>query len=251
MKVVVVDDEKKIREGITELIRNYCPEVISIFEASDVNSALKVINQVDPDVLILDISLGDETSFELLEQINYTEFKIIFVTAYEEYALKAIKMSALDYIVKPVNPKELIEAVNNASKQLDHNRTDLKLNALLTNMKSISEGIKKIILKTSESIFMVNIQDIIRCESDDCYTKFFLIDGKKIMVSKTLKEFEELLCEYSFFRPHQSHIVNLNFMDRFDKKSGGTIYMKDNSKVPVSSRKRNSLLKTIDKLSNL
>ena len=118
MKIVVVDDEKKIREGITDVIRNYCPDVESVFEASDVSSALQVINEVVPDILILDISLGDETSFDLLEQIDHAEFKIIFVTAYEEYALKAIKMSALDYLVKPVNPKELIEAVNNASKQL-------------------------------------------------------------------------------------------------------------------------------------
>ena len=249
MKIVVVDDEQKIREGITNVIRDYCPEVKSVFEASDVSSALQVINQVDPDVLILDISLGDETCFDLLEQLNHVEFKIIFVTAHEKYALKAIKMSALDYLVKPLNPKELIKAVSNASKLLIRDRTESKLNALLTNM--ISEGIKNIILKTADSIHMVNIRDIIRCESDDCYTKFYLIDGKKIMVSKTLKEYEDLLSEFGFFRPHQSHMVNLYFMDRFDKKSGGVIYMKDNSKVPVSSRKRNSLLKAIDKFSKL
>ena len=251
MKIVVVDDEQKIREGITDIIRNYCPDVESVFEASDVSSALRIIDEVEPDVLILDISLGDETSFDLLEQLNHAEFKIIFVTAYEEHALKAIKISALDYLVKPLNPKELIQAVNNASKQLESDQTELKLNALLTNIKNISEGVKKIILKTSESIFMVNIRDIIRCESDDCYTKFHLIDSRKIMVSKTLKEYEELLSEYGFFRSHQSHMVNLYFMDRFDKKSGGTIFMKDNSKVLVSSRKRNFLLKEIDKLSKI
>ena len=251
MKIVVVDDEKKIREGITEILRNYCPAVKSVFEASNVSSALKIINEVDPDVLILDISLGEETSFDLLEKLNYTKFKIIFVTAFEEYAVKAIKISALDYLIKPVNPKELIQSVNNASKQLEHNQTELKLNALLINIKNISEGIKKIILKTSESIFMINIRDIIRCESDDYYTKFYLIDGRKIMVSKTLKDYEELLSDYGFFRSHQSHMVNLYFMDRFDKKSGGTIFMKDNSKVPVSSRKRNSLLKEIDKFGKI
>jgi len=251
MKIVVVDDEQKIREGITEVLTNYCPEVNSVYEASNVNSALQLINEVNPDVLILDISLGEETSFDLLEQLDHAEFKIIFVTAYEEYAIKAIKISALDYLVKPVNPKELIQAVNIASKQLEHDRTELKLNALLTNIKNISEGVVKIILKTAESIFMVNVRDIIRCASDDCYTKFYLTDGRKIMVSKTLKEYEELLNGYGFFRPHQSHLVNLYFMDHFDKKSGGTIYMKDNSKVPVSSRKRNSLMKEIDKLSKL
>lgn len=251
MKVVVVDDEQNIREGIVDIINNYCPEVKSVFEASDVSSALQIINQVNPDILILDISLGDETSFDILDRLNYADFKIIFVTAYEEYAVKAIKISALDYLVKPLNPKELIQAVNNAHKQLESDQTELKLEALLTNIKNISEGVKKIILKTSDSIFMVNIRDIIRCESDDYYTKFHLIDNRKIMVSKTLKEYEELLSEYGFFRSHQSHMVNLYFMDHFDKKSGGTIFMKDNSKVPVSSRKRNALLKVIDNLSKL
>ncbi len=251
MKVVVVDDEQNIREGIVDIINNYCPEVKSVFEASDVSSALQIINQVNPDILILDISLGNETSFDILDRLNYADFKIIFVTAYEEYAVKAIKISALDYLVKPLNPKELIQAVNNAHKQLESDQTELKLEALLTNIKNISEGVKKIILKTSDSIFMVNIRDIIRCESDDYYTKFHLIDNRKIMVSKTLKEYEELLSEYGFFRSHQSHMVNLYFMDHFDKKSGGTIFMKDNSKVPVSSRKRNALLKVIDNLSKL
>ncbi len=251
MKVVVVDDEKKIREGIVEIITNYCPEVNSVFQASNVSSALEVINRVLPDILILDISLGDETSFDLLEQLNHTKFKIIFVTAFEEYALKAIKISALDYLIKPVNPKELIKAVNDAVKQLDKNHTELKLDLLLANVKNISEDIKKIILKTAGNIFLVNVQDIIRCESDDYYTNFYLDGGKKIMVSKTLKEYEDILSDSGFFRTHQSHMINLNFLIRYDKKSGGIVFMKDNSKVPVSSRKRISLLKEIDKLGKI
>ncbi|MCB2196409.1 MAG: LytTR family DNA-binding domain-containing protein [Bacteroidetes bacterium] len=251
MKVVVVDDEAKIRKTIIDILNNYCPEVKSIDQAYDVASALDVINDVIPDVLILDISLGNETSFDLLKKIDHFDFKIIFVTAYEEYAIKAIKFSALDYLVKPINPKELIEAINNASKALERDQTELKLNALLTNIENISNGVRKIILKTSESIYMVNIQDIIRCESDDCYTKFYLTDGKKIMVSKTLREFDELLEEYAFFRSHQSHLINLYFIERFDKHDGGTIFMKDGSKIPVSSRKRNSLLKIFDKYSRM
>lgn len=249
MKVLVVDDENKIREGIVDILENHCSEVETVYQSADVASAIEIINLSFPDVLILDISLKEETAFDLLQQVNHSQFKIIFVTAYEKYALKAIKMSALDYLVKPVNPKDLINAVTNASKQLERDRTELKLNALLTNIKHISEGIKTIILKTSDSIYMVNIQDIIRCESDDCYTKFYLVDGKKIMVSKTLKEYDELLSDFGFFRSHQSHLVNLYLMDRFDKKSGGTIYMKDDSRIPVSSRKRNSLMKEFEKLS--
>ena len=251
MKIVVLDDEKKVRKGIVEVIQNYCPDVQSIHEASDVKSAYDLINEVVPDVLILDISLGEETSFDLLKQLNHVDFKIIFVTAFEHYAIKAIKFSALDYIVKPINPKELIEAVNNAHKMLEHEHTELKLNALLSNIENISNGIKRIILKTSESIYLVNIQDIVRCESDDCYTIFYLADNRKIMVSKTLKEFEGLLSEYGFFRSHQSHMINLYYMERFDKHDGGTIFMKDKSDVPVSSRKRNSLLKIFDKYSRM
>ncbi len=251
MKVVVVDDEKKTREGILDIIKNYCPEVKSITEASDVDSAIKVINEIIPDVLILDISLGEETGFDILQQLNHVDFKIIFITAYEQFAIKAIKFSALDYLIKPVNPKELIEAISNASKMLERDQTELKLNALLSNIENISNGVKKIILKTAESIFLVNIQDIVRCESDDCYTIFYLTDRKKIMVSKTLKEYEELLSDYGFFRSHQSHMVNLYYMARFDKHDGGTIFMKDDTKVPVSSRKRSSLLKIFDKYSRM
>ena len=251
MKVVVVDDENKTREGIVEIIKNYCPKVKSVTEAYDVDSAIKVINEIIPDVLILDISLGEETSFDILQQLNHVDFKIIFITAYEQFAIKAIKFSALDYLIKPVNPKELIEAISNASKIMERDQTELKLNALLSNIENISNGVKKIILKTSESIFLVNVKDIVKCESDDCYTTFYLVDGKKIMVSKTLKEYEELLSDYGFFRSHQSHMVNLYYMARFDKHDGGTIIMKDNSKVPVSSRKRNSLLKIFDKYSRI
>ena len=251
MKVVVVEDEQKTRERISNILTEHCREVESVYEASNVSSALRVINEVYPDVLILDISLGKESSFDLLEQLNYTEFKIIFVTAHEEYALKAIKMSALDYLLKPVNPKDLIQAIKHASNQINKDRTELKLNALLSNIKNISEGVLKIVLKTYDSIYVVNLGDIIRCESDDNYTKFFLTNGRKIMVSKTLKEYDELLTDYGFFRTHRSHFVNLNFIDRFDKKSGGLIYMKDNSVVPVSIRKRNALLDEIDKISNI
>lgn len=251
MKVVVVEDENKTRDTIVGILTDYCPEVTSVSEAHDVKSGLEVISDILPDILILDVSLEDGTSFDILQQLNHTDFKIIFLTAYEEYAIKAIKFSALDYLIKPVNPKEFIEAVSNAAKSLEKDQTELKLNALLSNIDSISKEVKKIVLKTAESIFLINVQDIIRCEADDCYTNFFLTDGKKILVSKTLKEYEEMLCDYGFFRSHQSHIINLYFIERFDKHAGGTIFMKDGSQIPVSSRKRDALLKIFDKYTRI
>ena len=247
MKVVVVEDENKTRNTMVEILKNYCPDVDSVFEAYDVKTGLSTISENLPDLLLLDVSLGDGTSFDILQQLNYKDFKIIFLTAHEHYAFQAIKFSALDYLIKPVNPKELIEAVANAAKELDRNQTELKLNALLENINNTSKEDKKIVLKTSESIFLVNVKDIIRCEADDCYTTFYTIDGKKILVSKTLKEYDEMLSDNGFFRPHQSHIINLYYVERFDKHFGGTLFMKDGSKIPVASRKRDALLKIFDR----
>lgn len=251
MKVVVVEDEKKSRDSVVSILKSYCHDVTAVHEASDVATGLSTISEILPDLLILDVSLGDGTSFDMLEQLNHRDFKIIFLTAFEQYAIRAIKFSALDYLIKPVNPKELIEAVVQAAKSLGKDQTELKLNALLANIHSISKEVKKIVLKTAESIFLVNVQDIIRCEADDCYTTFFLSDGKKILVSRTIKEYEEMLGDYGFFRPHQSHIINLYYIERFDKHSGGTIFMKDGSQIPVSSRKRDSLLKIFDKYTRI
>ncbi|HAN18300.1 MAG: hypothetical protein A2X13_04630 [Bacteroidetes bacterium GWC2_33_15] len=251
IKILIVEDERLIQETITEVIKNNCEEIDLLGSAGDVASAKWMIKKTNPDLVLLDVNLPDGTSFDLLQQLDHICFKIIFITAFEEYAIKAIKLSALDYLIKPINPMELIEAINKAKDTIHKSNNDLKLNALLSNIKTISEKSKKIVLKTSESIYLIDIKDIIRCESDGAYTLFYLNDGKKIMISKVLKDYEDLLCEYSFMRVHKSHIVNLNYIDHFEKSDGGSLLLKDHSSIPVSFRKKDQLIKLFEQLSQL
>ncbi|MDX9697286.1 MAG: LytTR family DNA-binding domain-containing protein [Bacteroidales bacterium] len=251
IRTLIVEDEHLIQETIAEIIQNHCEDIELIGLCGDVASATIMIKKTKPDLVLFDVDLPDGTSFDILEQLDLVDFKIIFITAFEEYALKAIKLSALDYLVKPIDPKELIEAINKAKDTIQKSNNDLKLNALLANIKSISEKSKKIVLKTAESIYLIDIQDIVRCESDGAYTLFYLGDGKKIMISKGLKDYEDLLCEYSFMRVHKSHIVNLNYIDHFEKQDGGSLLLKDQSSIPVSFRKKEQLIKLFEHLSQL
>lgn len=248
LKIVIIEDEERTLSAIKSIIDDYCDDTDIIGTARSINEALEVFNSCQPDVVLSDINLPDGTSFDLFNQLDETDFKIIFITAFEEYAIKAIKFSAFDYLVKPVNPKELIATIQNARLQLEKENAQLKLEALLANVNDFSKHLKKLVLKTSESIYVVDIQDIIRCESDSSYTSFFLLDKRKIMVSKVLKEYDELLQGSGFIRVHKSHLVNLNYIDRFNKAEGGYIVMKDGSDVPVSQRKRDKLLLLIESL---
>ncbi len=249
IRILIVEDEKPILDTIHSIIQDNCSNAEILGTARDISSAKELIIKTNPDLLLLDINLPDGTSFELLQQIENPDFKVIFITAFEEYAIKAIKLSALDYLVKPVDPIELIESINKAEETINKSNNELKLNALLSNVKNLSEKPKKIILNTAESMHLIDVQDIIRCESDGAYTRLFINDGKKIMISKVLKDYEDLLQDCGFMRIHKSHIVNLNYIDRFEKADGGYLILKDQSSVPVSFRKKDQLIKMFDKLS--
>ncbi len=242
INTIIIDDEQKARETIADILKLYCTNVNIIAQAEDVKSGIEAISQNKPDLVLLDIKMPDGSGFDLLKQLKIIDFKIIFITAYEEYAIKAFKFSALDYILKPIDPEELIKAIEKAGQSFNQENINLKLDAFYSNIENISKEVKKIVLYTFESIYIVNVQDIIRCESDRNYTYFYFIDGKKLFVSKTLKEFDEILNEYGFFRPHQSHLVNMNYIHRYEKHGGSYLIMKDNSKIPVASRKKNQLL---------
>ena len=190
--------------------------------------------------------MPDGTGFDLLRKFDSLNFKFVFITAYKEHAIKAFKFSALDYLLKPIDPDDLIETIDRVSKTINETGSNMKLEALLENISSQSNEPKKIVLRTSESIHIVKVTDIIRCESSSNYTYFFLKDGKKLLVSRTLKEYHEMLDSKSFFRPHQSHLININYIDRFEKADGGYLIMKDGSNVPVSFRKKDQLLKLFE-----
>jgi two-component system LytT family response regulator len=248
INISIVEDEENILSSIKQILNEYCSEVNIIGTASDIKSATDLLNNDDTDLALLDINITGGIIFDVLKKLDNVRFKIIFITAHEEYAIQAIKFSAFDYLLKPIDPLELIKSINNASKTINKENTDIQLSTLVNNLDAGEKGTQKIILKTSESIHLAGIEDIIRCESDSSYTTFYLISGKKVMVSKTLKEYDELLSDKGFFRVHQSHLINLNYIDHFEKGEGGYLVMKDKSQVPVSFRKKDALLKTFDKL---
>jgi len=220
---------------------------VEIFpEGSSVASGIEAIHRIEPDILLLDIQMPDGSGFELLEQLETRDFEVIFVTAHQEYAIRAIKSSALDYILKPVELSELEQALENAITSIK-NKKDLsaQYEALLNNIQSDK---KKIILRTIESLYIFDINDIIRCQSDGNYTNFFINDGRKIITSKNLKEYEDVLQYPLFLRCHRSHIINLNYLDRFDKSNGGTIVMKDGSEIPLSRSSKDRFFEILDNL---
>lgn len=184
--------------------------------------------------------MPDGTGFDVLSFLKKFQFKVIFVTAHHEYAIKAIKFSAFDYILKPVNPLELKVAIKRVINDNDNNK--IKMDAFIHNLENQKKDDKKIVLKTSDSIYLIGIQDIVRCEADNNYTSFFLNNGERIVISKGLKEYDEMLSGYGFFRVHQSHLINVRCISRFDKKEGGFIVLSDKTQIPVSQRKKQKLL---------
>jgi len=245
IRTIIIEDEPNNREFLLKLIKENCPNVSVIAEAEGVKTGVDTIKRFHPDLVLLDIEMEDGDAFDLLHQIETIDFKIIFVTAFEEYALKAFKFSAVDYLLKPVIAKDLIAAINKVDDQIIK---DLKvqLSALSNNLKGPES--RTIVLKTADNIHLVNVHDIIRCEADRSYTLFHLANDKRIIVSKPLKDMEELLKHHGFFRVHQSHLVNFSFIERFKKSEGGYVILKDNSQVPVAQRKREHLLELFNNL---
>lgn len=241
MKVFVVDDELYARQSIITILKDRFPAIEIVGEAPSVKDAVEGIRNTTPDIVFLDVDLTDGTGFDVVNFLKPVRFKVIFVTAHQEYAIKAIKFSALDFILKPISSFELESAVNRVIEERNEKSEQLKFEAFENNIQQSNKE-KKIVLKTSDSIHLIEIKNIVRCEADNNYTTFFLINGKKIIISKGLKEYDELLSGYGFFRIHQSHLVNIAYITRFDKKDGGYVILNDQAKLPVSQRKKQGLL---------
>lgn len=244
MKAVIVDDEAPVRNTISSLLTESFPDITVSATAGSVAEGFAAVTEHQPDILFLDIELPDGLGFDLLKKVSPVRFRTIFITGHQEYALDAIKVSALDYILKPVDQDELRSAVVRAREIINHEEEQLKILALIENMKG-KKVLKRIILKTSEALQIISVSDILRAEADSNYTHFHLAGGKHIMVSRTLKEYEAMLSGTELIRVHQSHLVNLNFIDKFFRHDGGYILMKDGTSIPVSPNLKQRVLQAI------
>jgi two-component system LytT family response regulator len=242
---IIIEDEKKSAETLKGLLARYCPNVEIIEEASGYREGIEKIRLQQPDVVFLDIQMPDGSGFKVLEELKGFDFEVIFTTAFDQFAIKAIKYSALDYLLKPIDPEELVQAVKKVEMKKSESRKNMNIEAFLENIKTPSEDPHKIVLSTSEKIHVIDVSDIIRCESDNYYTHFFFTNGTKILVSKTLKENEQLLSNHNFIRPHKSHLINIKYIKSFIRQDGGYIVMSDGSKVPVSRRKKERIMEVL------
>lgn len=249
---ILVDDDSNLREGMKALLSRYAPEIKILGEAENVSDAVSVIDGLNPQVVFLDIQLADGTGFDILEKLTEKNGKIasqvVFITAHEQYAIKAFRFSALDFLLKPVDPEELQKVIEKIKNTIKKDDTFSHIDLLLENIRKKVDNFKRIALSTSDGIHLFEVSDIIRCESTDNYTTFHIRNSKPILISKTLKEYEELLAEHGFERVHQSHLINLNYLKSYIKKDGGYVVMADDSNLPVSQRKKDRLQELIKSL---
>lgn len=243
IKAIIVDDEEGNRENLRSLLENYCPQVEILAEAESAITAMDAIGKHEPQLLFLDIEMPNGNGFDLLGKLDRIDFEIIFVTAFGQYALKAIKFCALDYILKPIDILDLKVAVQKAEKRIrEHERSD-SWQVFVENQQSAHNP--KIALPTGNQIDYIPVEEIVRCKGEGNYTTFFLKKGKSLMVSKTLKEFEELLAEHRFIRVHQSHLISAQYVKTYVKSDGGYLRMEDGAEIPISRQRKEFVLESL------
>jgi two-component system LytT family response regulator len=247
LRTVIIDDEYHIRDTLVNMLEMNCPDVRVVGQASGVVSGIATIKELQPELVFLDIQMKDGTGFDLLQAMPTIDFKVVFVTAYDHYALQAFRFSAVDYLLKPVNPEQLKEAVTRAGN-LIHEDFNKQMKVLEENLKSVTNKNKKIILRTAESIHLLDVGNIICCDSDSSYTTVHTVEGEKNIVSITVKDYEEMLTECGFYRVHKSYLINLTHIKRFDRQDGGYIVLTNGLKIPVASRKRDEMLGMLEKM---
>lgn len=243
MRTVIIDDESKSRQTLKNFISKYAPNIKVTGEAGCVEEGIALIEKERPELVFLDIQMPDGNGFDLLGRISFTDFKLIFCTSYDQYAVKAFRFSAIDYLLKPLDPDIFIAAIRKIRDEKE-NLVKEKIDTLKINKTNFT----RIALHSSEGISLVDINDIIRCESDVNYTKFIIKDQAGILVSKTLKEFDSLLSDHGFIRVHKSSLVNINHICKYIKGEGGWLIMSDGAEVVVSRRKKEQLLQLLSAL---
>ncbi len=242
MKVVIIDNDSEIIDGLKLMILKFCPEINELATANSIKSGIDVIAKNKPDLVFLDVELDEGTGMDLLSKIGNYNFEVVFITAHNKYAIDAFKFSAIDFIQKPIGVQELHSAVQKAKSSLLNRDLKQQLAILKESFSTIKNDAKKIVLKDSESLYFLNVSDIIMCKAEGSYTEFYLNSNQKIIISKGLKEYDELLENYGFIRTHHSYLVNIHKIKRFDKANGGVLVLENNHEVPVSQRKREQIL---------
>jgi two-component system LytT family response regulator len=248
IKAIIVDDELGGRESLSKMLEKNCKHVEVVAKVDSILAAFEAITNKEPDLVFLDIEMPNGNAFDLLEKFKEIHFNIIFTTAYDHYAIKAIKFSAVDYLLKPIDPEELVQAVKRFEERIGQKKSlDKQFKTLLSNIRPDNK-LKKVGIPDGDGLIFINLSDIIRCDSDGNYTFFILTNGKKIIASRTLGEYEQLFAEDNFFRIHRSHLINLEHVKKYIKGEGGYVVMTDNSQVEVSRRNKTDFL---EKLSHL
>jgi len=241
IKTIIVEDEQHNRELLERLLQQHFPDLNILQKAINVSEGLQAIQQHQPALVFLDVEMPDGNAFDLLAQMEEIDFEIIFVTAYDHYALQAIRFCAIDYLLKPIKIPELIEAVQKVKDNLSIKWENIRLKQLIQNLDKKSDD-KRLALPTADKTVFVPIREIIRCQGENNYTSFYLTSGNRLLVSKTLKEFEEILQDYDFARVHQSHLVNLKMIESYHKTGGGYLIMQDGSRISISRHRKDKVL---------
>lgn len=248
MQALIIDDEKHCRDSLAILLGKYCPEIEVLGQCASGEEGIQAIGSQDPDLVFLDISMPGMTGFEMLEQCGSSDFEVIFITAYDEYAIQAIRHSALDYLLKPVDKNELVQAIARAKGTKQTNSSSTRIAKLLELVEG-KKGSERLALPTLDGLIIVDTKDILYCESENNYTRFFMADGKAIFVSKTLKKVETILSDdNNFFRSHNSFIINLKYVHRYLKGEGGEVILQNGKSLPIARTRKQDFLDRLERL---
>lgn len=246
IKAVIIDDEAKARRILDALLKEYCPDVQITALAEDVPAGVKAIHEHKPDMVFLDVEMPGYTGFQLLDFFKEPDFEIVFTTAHSDYALQAFRVSAIDFLLKPIQISELIAAVEKVKQKLGHSKE--RLAVLKENFRD--NTIKKLALPVAEGLIFADVNDLSHLEADGAYTHFHFSDGRKIIVSKKIKEFEDALgIENNFFRTHRSFIINLKKMKQYVKQEGGYVLLENDIQIPLARERKEEFLSVIARIS--
>lgn len=248
MKAILIDDEISNLENLRALLEKHCPQVNILATAQNVADAVNAIEKHLPDLIFLDIQMGEQTGFDVLNLLPKRNFEVIFVTAYDQYGIQAVKFAALDYLLKPVDIDELKIAVNKVEEKLAAQSQNSQLDFLLQQLKRPKAATSKIALPMQSEIRYIALSEIIRCEADNTYTFFFLANNERFLVSKSLKEYVDLLKPNGFLRTHQSHLVNPKFVKSWLKEDGGILLLTSGEKIPISKPNKEMVKQALQQL---